>query len=451
MPPAVPLVSSLRLSSAMPANLPHSQEPPPRYFESMPTLPPELVLHILAFASTSTALEDPNQRFKWPWTEALRERSRLLRAASLVARVWSRPAQSLLWEVLYVNPSRAQDMLDCGAPVGQFVTAEVCFEPEMTHAGRDDPVMEVLGRLVGLRTVCAFCVEEQSLPLLPYLALQSFAGQSSRLSPLHSVLTSFQNAEIKILDLRHSDAGSSTDQKPLNLPFQLTELSLRTPTSPLVVNALLPCVANTLTHLHINLLRSPGMEPEVYTSRSLLEAVAPQLISLEVSHYTNRLGQGINLATILSSCKKLTSLHLPFDRHLDPDSRLHLAPLRAIPSTVHFLRLQDYFPLWAVTEYLGEGKSGVQQLEISPRPRPIPDSLWHLREEELALERRCGELGVRFSVADKGQQPVSHRFLLVEAQADSFCLLRSESSARRPSVVVLAGGGAFLLSTDTTH
>jgi hypothetical protein len=149
------------------------------------------------------------------------------------------------------------------------------------------------------------------------------------------------------------------------------------------------------------------MEPEVYTSRSLIEAVAPQLLSLEVSHYTNRMGQGIDLAAILSTCKKLTSLHLPFDRHLDPASQLHLAPLRAIPSTVLFLHLQDYFPLWAVTEYLAEGKSSVTHVEISPRPTPIPESLWHLREEELALERRCGELGVKFSVAEKGQQPVS--------------------------------------------
>lgn len=212
---------------------------------------------------------------------------------------------------------------------------------------------------------------------------------------------------IKTLDLRHSDAGSSPNQQPLDLPFQLAELSLRTPTSPLIVDALSPCVLGTLTHLHINLLRSPGMEPDVYTSRSLLEAVAPQLISLEISHYTNRLGQGIDLPVILSSCKKLTTLHLPFDRHLDPDSRLHLAPLRAIPSTVLFLRLQDYFPLWAVTEYLGEGKSGVKHVEISPRPRPIPATLWHLREEEEALERRCGELGVEFAVAEKAQQPVS--------------------------------------------
>ncbi|ORY51767.1 hypothetical protein BCR35DRAFT_310684 [Leucosporidium creatinivorum] len=362
-------------------------EPPPPYFESMPTLPPELVLSILTFASTSTHLEDPYQRFKWSWTEALRERSRLLRAASLVARDWTLPAQSLLWEVLYVNPSRAQDMLDRGAPVGRFATAEVCFEAEMRDAGRLDPVREVLSRVAGVRTLCTFCVEAESLPLLPYVALPSFAG-------------------VTALDIRHSDAGSSPNQTPLNLPFHLTELFLRTPTSPLVVNALLPCVLGTLTHLHINLLRSPGMEREVYTSRSLLEAVAPQLRSLEISHYTNRMGQGIELPAILSRCKLLTSLHLPFDRNLDPNSQLHLAPLRAIPRTVCFLRLQDYFPLWAVTEYLGEQNSGVEHVEISPRPRPIPDSVWHLREQELALERRCGELGVRFSVAEKGQQPI---------------------------------------------
>lgn len=147
----------------------------------MPTLPTELVVHILTLASAYPILESPYQRFKWPWTEALRERSTFLRAASLVAPDWTQPAQSLLWKVLYVNPSRAQDMLDRGAPMGRLATAEVCFQPEMRHAGRKDPVMEVLGRLKGVRTACVLCVEAQSVPLLPYLALPSFAGAFSSL------------------------------------------------------------------------------------------------------------------------------------------------------------------------------------------------------------------------------------------------------------------------------
>lgn len=152
------------------------------------------------------------------------------------------------------------------------------------------------------------------------------------------------------------------------------------------------------------------MEDEVFTAKALLEAVAPHLISLEISHYTNRVGQGIDLPRILASCVKLESLHLPFDRHVDPQSRLHLAPLRAIPPTVRFLHLQDYWPLWAVTEWLSEGKSKVEHIEIAPRPRPIPSALWHLREEEEALERKCGELKVRFSRSELGQQPVSAPF-----------------------------------------
>lgn len=215
------------------------------------------------------------------------------------------------------------------------------------------------------------------------------------------------HADVTTLDLRHGNAGD-TDPHLGDLPFRLTHLALRTPTSPAIVDTLLPTVLDTLTNLHINLLRAPAIESSAFTSKALLEAVAPQLLSLDISHYTNRVGQGIDLPLILSRGVRLTSLHLPFDRHLDPDSRQHLDPLRAIPPTVRFLHLQDYFPLWAVTEWLGERKYvQLVHVEIAPRRIGVPAALWHLREEEEGLQSKCEELGIRFSVAEKGQQPVS--------------------------------------------
>lgn len=143
----------------------------------MPTLPPELILHILTYAADSPLLQDPYQRFKTPWFEALRTRALLLRDAALVARDWTRPAQSLLFEVLYLNPSRARDMLDRGAPFEAFNAAEVCFELALLQAFQIDSVKEVLGRLHGVQTLCVSYRQGETVPLLDYLALPNLKGE----------------------------------------------------------------------------------------------------------------------------------------------------------------------------------------------------------------------------------------------------------------------------------
>lgn len=144
----------------------------------MPVIPPELIIVILKFASESPILDDPYQRFKWPQVQALFERVTLLRSASLVAREWTRPAQSLLWERIYLNPSRAMNMLARGAPLGQFATREVLLEPELEgNADRDDPCMEVLSQLVGVSLLCVCHQESEELPLLPYFALPNLSSE----------------------------------------------------------------------------------------------------------------------------------------------------------------------------------------------------------------------------------------------------------------------------------
>lgn len=211
------------------------------------------------------------------------------------------------------------------------------------------------------------------------------------------------------IDIRHADAGCADLSDLMSLTPRLTRLSLRTPTSPSIVQSLIPITLGTLTHLHINLLKAPGLDQEVFTSIALLEAVAPQLISLDISHYTNRLGQRIDLVRVLKSCERLEYLALPFDRHVDPDSHLHVAPLRAIPPSVRHLKTQDYFPLRAVTLYLNERNSTVEHVEVAPIPGTMraPDTLNAVKAEHVELEEKCRELGIKYSVSEKNQQPVS--------------------------------------------
>lgn len=141
----------------------------------MPTLPPELLLLILRHAASAPVLDDPYQRFKWPWTVALRERADFLRSAALVARSWTGPAQSLLTQILYVNHWRAEHLVGLATPIS---VVELCFTPSMRHFGSQDIVLDTLRRTQGVKRLSASHNEDEEKPLLPYLALPNFEGES---------------------------------------------------------------------------------------------------------------------------------------------------------------------------------------------------------------------------------------------------------------------------------
>lgn len=181
MPPTIPSVRSWcrsRLKAELTSLL--RQCPLPPYFESMPILPPELVILILGHAATSPILDDPYQRFKWPWTEALRERAEFLCSASLVARSWTRPAQALLTSTLYVNGWRVKQLTLPGQQE-TIAVEQLCFTPSMRHFGPTDAVKEMLRGTRGVKLLCVAHNEDEETALLPYLALPNLRGE--RFSP----------------------------------------------------------------------------------------------------------------------------------------------------------------------------------------------------------------------------------------------------------------------------